>query len=119
MIDLCRRLRERGLTILVIEHLLRAIMALSDRIVVLDHGEKIAEGVPAAVSRDPPRSSRPTSAPRPGAMAAEPGRQAAMGQPGDAAPVLPAGGAVPAPPVLLVRDLHAGYGDVPVLRGSR
>ena len=53
MIDLCRRLRARGLTILVIEHLLRAIMALSDRIVVLDHGEKIAEGAPAAVARDP------------------------------------------------------------------
>jgi branched-chain amino acid transport system ATP-binding protein len=53
MIDLCRRLRERGLTILVIEHVLRAIMALSDRIVVLDHGEKIAEGAPAAVSRNP------------------------------------------------------------------
>ena len=53
IIDLCRRLRERGLTILVIEHLLRAIMALSDRIVVLDHGEKIAEGAPAAVARDP------------------------------------------------------------------
>jgi branched-chain amino acid transport system ATP-binding protein len=53
MIDLCRRLRARGLTILVIEHLLRAIMTLSDRIVVLDHGEKIAEGVPAAIARDP------------------------------------------------------------------
>ncbi|HSE96275.1 MAG TPA: ABC transporter ATP-binding protein [Methylomirabilota bacterium] len=53
MIELCRRLRERGLTILVIEHLLRAVMALSDRIVVLDHGEKISEGAPAAVARDP------------------------------------------------------------------
>ena len=53
MIDLCRRLRDRGLTILVIEHLLRAIMALSDKIVVLDHGEKIAEGAPEAVARNP------------------------------------------------------------------
>jgi branched-chain amino acid transport system ATP-binding protein len=53
MITLLRRLRGEGLTILVIEHLLRAIMALSDRIVVLDHGVKIAEGLPATVARDP------------------------------------------------------------------
>jgi branched-chain amino acid transport system ATP-binding protein len=53
MIDLCRALRDRGLTVLVIEHVLRAIMTLSDRIVVLDHGEKIAEGPPAAIVRDP------------------------------------------------------------------
>jgi branched-chain amino acid transport system ATP-binding protein len=51
--ELCRRLRGEGLTILVIEHVLRAIMALSDRLVVLDHGEKIAEGSPAEVARDP------------------------------------------------------------------
>jgi branched-chain amino acid transport system ATP-binding protein len=53
MIDLCRGLRARGLTVLIIEHLLRAVMALSDRIVVLDHGERIADGPPAAVARDP------------------------------------------------------------------
>jgi branched-chain amino acid transport system ATP-binding protein len=53
MMDLCRRLRGQGLTILVIEHLLRAVMALSDRLVVLDHGEKIADGSPDAVARDP------------------------------------------------------------------
>jgi branched-chain amino acid transport system ATP-binding protein len=53
MVALLRRLRGEGLTILVIEHLLRAIMALSDRIVVLDRGEKIAEGLPATVARDP------------------------------------------------------------------
>jgi branched-chain amino acid transport system ATP-binding protein len=53
MIELCRRLRGEGLTLLVIEHVLRAIMALSDRIVVLDHGEKIAEGDPTAIAGDP------------------------------------------------------------------
>jgi branched-chain amino acid transport system ATP-binding protein len=53
MIALLRRLRSEGLTILVVEHVLRAIMELSGRIVVLDHGEKIAEGPPTAVSRDP------------------------------------------------------------------
>jgi branched-chain amino acid transport system ATP-binding protein len=53
MMDLCRRLRADGLTVLVIEHVLRAVLALSDRLLVLDHGEKIAEGAPAAVARDP------------------------------------------------------------------
>jgi branched-chain amino acid transport system ATP-binding protein len=52
LIDLCRGLRERGMALLVIEHVLRATMALSDRVVVLDHGEKIAEGPPATVARD-------------------------------------------------------------------
>jgi branched-chain amino acid transport system ATP-binding protein len=52
MMDLCRRVRAEGVGVLVIEHLLRAVMALSDRLIVLDHGEKIAEGPPAAVSVD-------------------------------------------------------------------
>jgi len=45
--------RETGLTILLTEHVMRAVMALSDAIVVLHHGQKIAEGAPAAVARDP------------------------------------------------------------------
>jgi branched-chain amino acid transport system ATP-binding protein len=53
MMDLCRRLRAEGVTILVIEHVLRAVMALSDRLLVLDHGEKLAEGTPEAVAADP------------------------------------------------------------------
>jgi branched-chain amino acid transport system ATP-binding protein len=40
-------------TLLIIEHVMRAILALSHRLVVLHHGEKIAEGAPAAVARDP------------------------------------------------------------------
>jgi branched-chain amino acid transport system ATP-binding protein len=52
MIATIRKLRETGVTIFVIEHIMQAIMALSDRIVVIHFGEKIAEGTPAEVSRD-------------------------------------------------------------------
>jgi branched-chain amino acid transport system ATP-binding protein len=53
MIGVIRRIRERGVTILIIEHLMQAIMNLSDRIVVLNFGQKLAEGLPAAVAQDP------------------------------------------------------------------
>ncbi len=45
--------RETGLTILLIEHVMRAVMSLAGRVLVLHHGAVIAEGVPAAVVRDP------------------------------------------------------------------
>ena len=51
-IGLIRRIHARGVSLLIIEHVMQAIMALSDRLVVLHHGEKIAEGPPADVSRD-------------------------------------------------------------------
>ena len=53
MVDLIKGLRQGGLTVVVIEHVMRAIMALSDRVAVLDHGRLIAEGPPAAITRDP------------------------------------------------------------------
>jgi len=53
MIVVIRRIRERGVAILMIEHLMQAIMSLSDRIVVLNSGRKLAEGKPAEVARDP------------------------------------------------------------------
>ena len=54
MVGVLRELNRReGLTILMIEHVMRAVMALSDRVVVLDHGEKIADGAPAEVVADP------------------------------------------------------------------
>ena len=52
-IEIIRGVREGGVTIVIVEHILKVIMGLSDRVVVLDHGKKIAEGSPAAVARDP------------------------------------------------------------------
>jgi branched-chain amino acid transport system ATP-binding protein len=45
--------RDEAVTILLTEHVMRAVMALSDQIVVLHHGEVVARGAPTAVVRDP------------------------------------------------------------------
>lgn len=52
-IDLVRRLRDDGMTILLIEHNMHVAMNLCDRIAVLDRGEKIAEGTPEEIRNDP------------------------------------------------------------------
>jgi len=53
IIALIQRIHAQGVTLLIIEHVMRAIMALSQRIIVLHHGETIAAGRPADVARDP------------------------------------------------------------------
>jgi len=52
VIDVIRKVRDQGISILVIEHVIKAIKSLSDRLLVLHHGEKIAEGEPEAVLSD-------------------------------------------------------------------
>ena len=49
---LVERIRQRGVTVLLIEHHMNVVMRISDRVAVLDHGVKIAEGTPAEVRRD-------------------------------------------------------------------
>ncbi len=50
---LIRRIRDDGVTVLLIEHDVRLVMNVCDRVMVLDYGEKIAEGAPAEVQKDP------------------------------------------------------------------
>ena len=53
LMKLIRRIRESGVTVLLIEHHMKVVMGISDRLAVLDHGVKIAEGTPAEVRCNP------------------------------------------------------------------
>lgn len=53
MLEVIKEIRNRGITILMVEHNMQAITGVSDRIIVLDYGVKIAEGTPAEVANDP------------------------------------------------------------------
>ncbi len=52
-VGLVRRIRERGVACVIVEHVMEGVMPVADRMVVLDRGRKIAEGTPAAVAADP------------------------------------------------------------------
>jgi ABC-type branched-subunit amino acid transport system ATPase component len=53
LMDLIRKIRGRGVSVLLIEHDMKLVMGVSDRIAVLDYGNKIAEGTPEQIQRDP------------------------------------------------------------------
>ena len=52
-IELIRKINESGVTILLIEHIMQAVVSLCEKVIVLHHGEKIAEGTPEEVMNDP------------------------------------------------------------------
>jgi branched-chain amino acid transport system ATP-binding protein len=53
LLDIIARLKSRGITILLVEHNVRLVMGISDRVTVLDFGRKIAEGAPSDIRRNP------------------------------------------------------------------
>ena len=53
MVDIVKSIRDQGITIIMIEHVMKAVMNVSDRIIVLDYGQQIAEGTPEEIANDP------------------------------------------------------------------
>jgi ABC-type branched-subunit amino acid transport system ATPase component len=51
-IRIIKKIRDSGITLMVVEHIMRAVLGISDRIMVLNAGEKIAEGAPQEIMRD-------------------------------------------------------------------
>jgi branched-chain amino acid transport system ATP-binding protein len=52
-VELIRQIRDRGTSIIMVEHVMHVVMSLSDRVMVIDHGQKIAQGLPTEVANDP------------------------------------------------------------------
>ncbi len=50
--ELVRKIRESGITVIMVEHIMKAVLGVSDRVIVLNVGEKIAEGPPREVVKD-------------------------------------------------------------------
>jgi branched-chain amino acid transport system ATP-binding protein len=53
LVAMIRQIRDRGITVLLVEHHMRVVMSVCHRVIVIDHGVKIAEGTPEEIARHP------------------------------------------------------------------